>query len=82
MDGEFLAANPGRAVRRGSVPRDGRELRTECRPGGNGGDVMWEERGLRRLTQAEHGEAAVARDEADGERQGGKYPAPATAPCA
>jgi hypothetical protein len=28
---------------------------------------MWEERRLRRVTQAEHGEAAVAGDEPDGE---------------
>ena len=42
-----------------------RALGTECRPGGD--VVIVRERELRRSTQAEHGEAVVASDEADGE---------------
>jgi len=44
-----------------------RALRTEFRPGADDEGVMREERDLRRATQAEHGEAVVTRDEADGE---------------
>lgn len=39
-------------------------------PAGTDEDVMWEERGLRRATQTEHGESAVACEEADGEHAG------------
>ena len=44
------------------------ELRVERGPGGDGDDVMCEERELRRVSQAEHGETVIARDEADCER--------------
>ena len=40
-------------------------------PGGNSEDGMCEERGLRRGTQAERGEAMIAADETDGGAEGG-----------
>ena len=71
MDGEFRG---GCATERGPRPsiRGRRDaLRTECWPDGDVEDVMCRERGLRRVTQAEHGKAVIAPDEADGEHGAG-----------
>jgi len=65
----------GRRVR-GAIRERDAGLRVELGRGGDGDDEMSQERKLRRVAQAEHGEAAVARDEADGERAAGPHPAP------
>jgi hypothetical protein len=57
-----------RAARRavnGAIPRF---------PGGERDGAVVRERGLRRVAQAEHGEAVIARDEADGEHAAGASP--------
>lgn len=51
--------------------RHGRVLRTERVRGWDEGDAMCRDRRLRRATQAEHGEAVIAPDEADGEDAAG-----------
>jgi hypothetical protein len=66
MDSGLRGAEARLAARTGLVLRRGGAARAERGPGGDQDDVR--ERELRRVTQAEHGEAAVARDEADGER--------------
>jgi hypothetical protein len=44
--------------------------------GGDGEDVMWGEPELRRVAQAEHGEAVVARGEPEGEHAAGAGSSP------
>lgn len=72
MDGDFRAADAGRRGPTRAVPRPARGLRTECRPGGDADVVTVRERELRRATQAEHGKAVIAADEADGENAAGR----------
>jgi hypothetical protein len=43
----------------------GGALRTDRVRGGDDGDVMSGERALRRVAQAEHGEAVIARDDSE-----------------
>lgn len=74
MDAVFVAADGGGRGSERAVPHLGGELRTERGPGGDDEDVMCEEQELRRVTQTEHGEPAVARDEADGEHAAGDIP--------
>jgi hypothetical protein len=71
MDAGFVAASVGGRVSERVAPHLDRALRTESVPGGDKGVVIVGERELRRVTQAEHGEAAVTRDEADGEHAAG-----------
>lgn len=61
MDGGFRAAHAQLAGRARRFRDGGGIARTERVSGGDGGDVMCEERGLRRATQAEHGEAMMTR---------------------
>lgn len=71
MDGGFRGAHAQLAVRARLFRDGGGIVRTERVPGVGGEGVMCEERELRRAAQAEHGEAVIARDEADGEHAAG-----------
>lgn len=74
MDAIVRSPEAGERGRQMAIRERGGALRTECCPGGNAEIVTVRERKLRRATQAEHGQAAVARDEADGEHAAGHCP--------
>src|SRR5512134_2952379 len=67
MDDGFRDAHARLAVRTRLVRGRGEMVRTERVPSVGGEAVMSEERGLRRVVQAEHGEAVIAGNEAGGE---------------
>jgi hypothetical protein len=79
MDDVRRDPEAGGRGRQAAIRERGRAPWTECCPGGGAGRRFVRERGLRRVPQAEHGEPAVARDEADSEHPLDRVDKPARA---